>query len=77
MKSTSKFVMSVVIAVMGLASVLSVSGCGMYHRPGETSAERARRHSRILKTNMYLMADDIDTALGLDRVTHLSDKRVP
>lgn len=77
MKSTSKFVMSVVVAVLGLAFVLAVSGCSAYHRPGETSAERARRHSRIMKTNMYLMADDVDCLLGLDRVTHLSEKRVP
>ena len=77
MKSTSKFVTTVVIAVLGLSFILSVSGCGMYHRPGETSAERARRHSRIMKTNVYLMADDFDHVLGLDRVSHLSEKRVP
>ena len=77
MKSTSKFVMSVVIAVMGLASVLSVSGCGMYHRPGETSAERARRHNRVLRNDFYLMAEDFDQILNLDRVSHLSEKRVP
>ncbi len=74
MKSTSKFVM---ISVLGLAFVLAVSGCGMYHRPGETSAERARRHDRVLRNNVALMADDIDQILGLDRVSHLSEKRVP
>jgi hypothetical protein len=77
MKSTSKFVMTVVISVLGLALVSAMSGCGMYHRPGETSAERARRHDRIHRNNVALMAEDIDEILGLDRVSHLSEKRVP
>jgi len=77
MKSTSKFVMTVVISIVSLASVLAVSGCGWYHRPGETSAERARRHDRVLRNDMAFMADDIDSVLGLDRVSHMSDKRVP
>ncbi len=77
MKSTSNFAMTVVISVLGLAFVLAVSGCGMYHRPGETSAERARRHDRVLRNNVSLMAEDIDQILGLDRVSHLSERRVP
>jgi hypothetical protein len=77
MKSTSKFVTTVVVAVMGLAFVMAVGGCGMYHRPGETSAERARRHDRILRNRISLMADDIDYLLNLDRASHLSEKRVP
>ena len=76
MKSTSNSVMTVVIAVLSLAFVLSVSGCGWYHRPGETSAERARRHNRVLRNDMALLAEDIDQVLNLDRVSHLSDKRV-
>ncbi len=75
MKSTSNFVMTAVISVVSLAFALSVSGCGWYHRPGETSAERSRRHSRVLKHDMALMAEDIDQFLNLDRVSHLSDKR--
>ena len=77
MKSTNNFVMTVVISVLSLAFVLAVPGCGWYHRPGETSAERARRHDRIHKNNMSLMAEDIDEVIGLDRLSHLSDKRVP
>jgi len=77
MKSTSKFVMTVVTMVLGLAFALAVSGCGMYHRPGETSAERARRHDRVFKTNMSMMAEDVDEFLNLDRVSHMSEKRVP
>ncbi|MCP4454303.1 MAG: hypothetical protein GY809_22825 [Planctomycetes bacterium] len=72
----SNSVMTVVISVVSLAFVLAVSGCGWYHRPGETSAERARRHNRVLKNDMALLAEDIDQALNLDRVSHLSDKRV-
>jgi len=77
MKSTSKFVMTVVISVLGLAFVLAVSGCGMYHRPGETSAERARRHDRVYRNNVALMAEDIDVLFNMDRVSHLSERRVP
>ncbi|MCF7973024.1 MAG: hypothetical protein K9N55_04355 [Phycisphaerae bacterium] len=69
--------MTVVISVLGLAFVLSVSGCGLYHRPGETSAERARRHNRVLKNNISLMAEDVDQLLNLDRMSHLAEKRVP
>ena len=76
MKSTSNSVMTVVISVVSLALVLTVSGCGWYHRPGETSAERARRHDRVIKNDMALLAEDVDQALNLDRVSHLSDKRV-
>ena len=77
MKSTSKFMTTAVISVLSLGFVLAMSGCGWYHRPGETSAERARRHDRILKTNMSLMADDIDHIFQLDENSHLSEKRVP
>ncbi len=77
MKSTSSFAVTVVVSVLSLAFVLTMSGCGWYHRPGETSAERARRHDRVHRTNMALMAEDIDQFLSLDRVSHLSDKRVP
>ncbi len=77
MKSTSSLVVTVVISVLSLAFMLAVSGCGWYHRPGETSAESARRHDRVLRNDMALMAEDIDQFLNLDRVSHLSDKRVP
>jgi hypothetical protein len=76
MKSTSNSVMTVVISVLSLAFVLTMSGCGWYHRPGETSAERARRHDRVLRNDMAFIAEDIDQLLNLDRVSHLSDKRV-
>jgi hypothetical protein len=77
MKSTSKFVVTLVISVLGLAFVLAMAGCSNYHRPGETAAERARRHDRILKNDMTLMADDVDHIFNLDRVSHMSEKRVP
>ncbi len=77
MKSTSKFVVTVVISVVSLGFLMTMSGCGWYHRPGETSAERARRHDRILRNDMTLMADDIDHIFNLDRVSHMSEKRVP
>lgn len=77
MKSTNKFSMTVVISVLGLICSMAVSGCGFYHRPGETAAERARRHDRIFRNNISLMAEDVDELLNLDRVSHLSDKRVP
>ncbi len=77
MKSTSKFVATVVISVLGLGFVLAMTGCSMYHRPGETAAERSRRHDRVLRNDMALLADDIDHLLNLDRVTHMSEKRVP
>ena len=77
MKSTSKFVVTVAISVVSLGFLMTMSGCGWYHRPGETSAERARRHDRILKNDMTLMADDIDHIFNLDRVSHMSEKRVP
>ena len=77
MKSTSKFMTTAVISVLSLGFVLTMSGCGWYHRPGETSAERARRHDRILKTNVTLMADDIDHILHLDENSRMTEKRVP
>ena len=77
MKSTNKFSMTVVISVLGLICSMAVSGCDFYHRPGETAAERARRHDRVLRNNMSLMVEDIDEVLNLDRVSHMSEKRVP
>ena len=77
MKSTGKFVTIVAISVLSLVLAMAVSGCGWYHRPGETAAERARRHDRIHRNNAALMADDIDHILGLDRVSGLAEKRVP
>ena len=64
-----------------LASILcalmfSLCGCTRGYG-GETEAEANRRHKRILRTNMQALRSDIDTALMLDRPSHLTDRRLP
>jgi hypothetical protein len=60
-------------AGMVLAS-LWVGGCS---QPGETPAEVARRHNRVLRLDTEMMLSDIDRALLLDRPSSLTDKRIP
>ncbi len=61
------------VAGMVLAA-LWVSGCS---QPGETPAEVARRHDRILRLDMQMMLSDLDRVLLLDRPSSLTDKRLP
>ena len=68
---------NLVTSLFLLAVILVASGCGAYTQPGETAAERGRRHRRILRVNHHQMVDDIDKLLNLDRPSRLSDRRLP
>ncbi len=68
---------NLVTSLFLLAVLLVASGCGSYAQPGETAAERSRRHRRILRVNHSQMMDDIDKLLNLDRPSRLSDRRLP
>lgn len=73
----SNKILSLVTSLFLLALILVASGCGAYHQPGETAAERSRRHRRILRVNHSQMMEDIDKLLNLDRPSRLSDRRLP
>ena len=60
-----------------LFGMIFINGCGLYHQPGETAAQRARRHERVIRVNTSQLAEDIDKFFLLDRPTHLTDRRVP
>jgi len=68
---------NLVASLLLLGLILVASGCGSYAQPGETAAERSRRHRRILRVNHSQMMDDIDRLLHLDRPSRLTDRRLP
>ena len=66
-----------ILGVVLCALVFWLSGCGSWEQPGETSAEKRRRHKRNLRMNKQEMMADIDKALMFDEPSKLSDKRIP
>ena len=68
---------NLIISLFVLALIVAATGCGSYAQPGETAAERARRHRRVLRVNNSQMMADIDRVLNLDRPTRLTDRRLP
>jgi len=68
---------TLVTSLLLLTLILVASGCSSYHQPGETAAERSRRHKRILRVNHSQMMQDIDRVLNLDRPSRLTDRRLP
>ncbi len=77
MKNVSIFVCKVVLGIILCALVLLAYGCGSYAQLGETEAEVRRRHLRTARINRQELAEDIDTALLLDKPSKLTDKRIP
>lgn len=70
----------IVFAVVGIALCALVFlpfGCGLIARPGETVAEGNRRHLRNLYVNQQLLVEDIDRAIGADKPSKLTDRRIP
>ena len=77
MNSIKSFVFR--FCVLGLVSCFllgSVWGCSAA-QPGETAAEGARRHRRVLAVNQQEMMADLDTVLLLDKPSKLTGTRVP
>ena len=62
------------LAAAAFVSILLLAGCA---QPGETKAEVARRHDRIMRLNSEMMMNDLDKVLLLDRPSRLTDKRIP
>ena len=77
MKNVSVFVCKVVLGIIVCALVFLPYGCGSYAQLGETEAEARRRHLRNARINRQELAEDIDTALLLDKPSRLTDKRIP
>ncbi len=67
----------VALGLVFLAICLLLVGCGPYAGPGETSAERALRHKRVLRVNQGGFFEDIDRVLMLDRPSGLTENRLP
>ncbi len=77
MKNVSVFVCKVILGIILCALVLLPYGCGSYAQLGETEAEVTRRRLRTARINRQELAEDIDTALLLDKPSKLTDKRIP
>lgn len=77
MKSVSKSLFKVILAVILLILVFMPFGCSSFSQPGETAAEGHRRHVRTARINQQEMMADIDAVLMLDRPSRLTDKRIP
>ena len=78
MKNVFVFVRKVVLGIILLCALVFLPyGCGSYAQLGETEAEANRRHLRNARINRQELAEDIDTALLLDKPSKLTDKRIP
>ena len=66
----------VILLVFLCVLFLMPLGCSMYQL-GETEAEGARRHRRILRLNQPQLMSDIDQMFFLDRPGRLTEKRIP
>ena len=75
MKSVS--VCKVILVIVLCALFLVPLGCMSYDQPGETVAEGRRRHKRTLRINRLEMMADLDALMLLDKLSKLTDKRIP
>jgi hypothetical protein len=76
-KSTSFFVVKVILTVIVFVFVFLPSGCSSYEQMGETAAEGRRRHIRNSRLNQQQLMADLDSFWLLDKPSKLTDKRIP
>jgi hypothetical protein len=76
-KSTSFFVVKVILTVVVFVFVFLPSGCSSYEQMGETAAEGRRRHIRNSRLNQQQLMADLDSFWLLDKPSKLTDKRIP
>jgi hypothetical protein len=76
-KSSSYFVVKVILTVIVSVFVLMPCGCTSYEQMGETAAEGRRRHIRNSRINQQQLMADLDTFWLTDKPSRLTDKRIP
>ncbi len=76
-KSTSFFVVKVMLTVIVFVFVLLPCGCTSYEQMGETAAEGRRRQIRNSRINRQQLMADLDRFWLMDKPSKLTDKRIP
>ncbi len=68
-----KVLLNITLVVILTAATLILIGC---HGLGETSAERADYNGRNMSLDGSMMIDDIDTLLGVEQPSRLTEHTV-